>query len=126
MVTYFEYRVSFEESGSFFVQIEYSSQDSATGNQVAYSKPSYLNVEPILSFKRDDVHLDSQQIHCKELSIMSVLSRCLGSVDRWVDVLKPVSEQGYNAIHYTPIQQYGQSLSHYSLADQTKIDEHFF
>jgi len=29
-------------------------------------------------------------------------------------------------VHFTPIQQYGESFSHYSLADQTAISDYFF
>ena len=35
-------------------------------------------------------------------------------------------QQSYNAIHFTPIQKYGASYSHYSIADQTEFDDYFF
>jgi len=57
---------------------------------------------------------------------MTVLSRQLGLMSRWNDMLAPVASQGYNAIHFTPIQRYGLSNSHYSIADQTTIDDYFF
>lgn len=47
---------------------------------------------------------------------MTVMSRCLGKMTRWPDVLRNVRELGYNAVHFTPIQQYGESFSHYSIA----------
>ena len=65
-------------------------------------------------------------IKCKELSICTVLSRSLGPLERWPSVLESLASQGYNAIHFTPIQHYGQSFSHYSLADQTQISDYFF
>ena len=57
---------------------------------------------------------------------MTVMSRCLGNLQRWPQVLENVAELGYNAVHLTPVQQYGESYSHYSIADQTKVDDYFF
>lgn len=45
---------------------------------------------------------------------------------RWNEVLQPIADLGYNAVHFTPIQVYGESRSHYSLADQTRLDDCFF
>jgi len=56
-------------------------------------------------------------ISCRELRIISVLSRCLGRLQRWPKVLKAISDQGFNAVHFTPIQEYGMSRSQYSLAN---------
>ena len=55
-----------------------------------------------------------------------MLSRQLGKLPRWEKVLSNISQLGYNAVHYTPIQKYGESYSHYSLADQTLIDDYYF
>jgi len=44
-----------------------------------------------------------QEIRCKELALMTVMSRCLGKMTRWPDVLRNVRELGYNAVHFTPI-----------------------
>lgn len=63
---------------------------------------------------------------CKQLSIITVLSRCLGQLERWEEVLANIGQLNYNAVHYTPIQVYGSSYSHYSLADQTNIDDFYF
>ena len=57
---------------------------------------------------------------------MTVVSRCLGPVERWPSILTNIKDQGYNAVHFTPIQHYGQSFSHYSLADQTDISDYYF
>ena len=72
--------------------------------------PSYINVEPLM-------RIDSATLKCKELSICTVLSRCLGPIQRWPQVLANLKEQDFNAVHFTPIQEYGESFSHYSLAD---------
>ena len=60
------------------------------------------------------------------MRIISVVSRCIGPLSNWPQILKSVSDQGFNAVHFAPIQTYGMSRSHYSLADQTQIDDFFF
>ena len=115
LVTFFAFEVSFKHPGSFFVQVEYEGEDGTRRCSV----PSYINVEPVLK-------AGGEAMRCKELSIMTVISRCLGKVDNWKKVLAPVSNQNYNAVHLAPIQEYGESYSHYSIADQTKIAKCFF
>ena len=68
-----------------------------------YTLPSYINVEPVLAHKQKP----NKTVMCKELSLISVVSRCLGPIERWSKVLNPLSEQAYNAVHFTPIQVYG-------------------
>jgi hypothetical protein len=107
--------VLFDVSGSFFVQIEYE----APAGGVAFSDPQYINVEPIM-------RANTRTIRGKELSLLTVMSRCLGKMSRWPAVLRNVRELGYNAVHFAPFQKYGESYSHYSIADQTTVDDHYF
>jgi glycogen debranching enzyme len=72
------------------------------------------------------LEIKGKEICCKQMSMISVLPRQLGPLSRWADVLRPLSDLGYNAVHFMPIQEYGVSRSHYSLADQTSIDDYFF
>lgn len=102
-----EFRVLFEYSGSFFVQLAY--QDEVDPEVERYTEAQYINVEPVMS-------AGGRGIRGKELSLMTVMSRCLGKMSRWPQVLNNIQELGYNAVHFTPIQQYGESFSHYSLA----------
>ena len=69
---------------------------------------------------------NARTIRGKELSLLTVMSRCLGKMSRWPAVLRNVRELGYNAVHFAPFQQYGESYSHYSIADQTTVDDHYF
>ena len=92
LVTFLTFEVVFEYPGSFFVQIEYEGEDGAR----LCSVPSYINVEPVLK-------AGGEAMRCKELSIMTVISRCLGKVDNWKKVLAPLSSQNYNAVHLAPI-----------------------
>ncbi len=61
---------------------------------MVYSKPSYINVEPELRIKgANGVGEEIEEgVKCKELSICTVLSRCLGPVERWESVLAPLSQ----------------------------------
>lgn len=58
--------------------------------------------------------------------MLSVVSRCLGKMNRWQEVFDNIAEDGYNAIHFTPIQQYGGSGSHYSISNFDQIDDYYF
>jgi len=60
-----EFRVAFPHAGSFFVQLEY--HDSVI-NDRNFTDPIFINVEPLLVLR-------GKTIRCKELSIMTVLSR---------------------------------------------------
>lgn len=84
-----------------------------------FTSPQYINVDPALN-------LNGKIVRAKELSIITVMSRCLGKIDRWVEVLRNQRQLGYNAVHFTPFQVYGESFSHYSLANQMEIDDYFF
>jgi hypothetical protein len=110
-----EFRMLFDESGSFFVQVAYKDDH----DEEAFTPPQYINVEPLLS-------INGRPVRPKELSIITVMSRCLGKMDRWNDVLRAQGELGYNAVHFAPFQQYGESHSHYSIANQLTVDDCYF
>jgi glycogen debranching enzyme len=97
--------------GVFFFQFKYD------GNK--YTEPQWIQVDPNLASQNPDLNVSS-------LRIQTVLSRSLGNLDRWEDFISTQKELGYNAIHFTPIQTYGESGSHYSIADQLNIDDWFF
>ena len=50
----------------------------------------------------------------------------MGTVEEWQPHLKEASLKGYNMIHYTPLQQRGESGSPYSIADQLHFDDALF
>jgi hypothetical protein len=63
-----EYKVKFDYSGSYFIQISYI--DENTGEN-CFSEPQYINVEPVM-------HAGGKTLRPKELNIITVMSRCLG------------------------------------------------
>lgn len=110
-----EWMVEFPVAGSYFIQFSYSIDGSRP-----FTSPFYINVEPVLLVR-------DEEIRVKELSIITVISRCLGPIETsWEGMYDNMSQLGYNAIHFTPIQKYGMSNSHYSIADQTTVDEYFY
>ncbi|CDW81227.1 glycogen debranching enzyme [Stylonychia lemnae] len=107
-------------AGSFFFQIEY--YDKITQSTL-YTDPQYLIVEP-----RFDIHQQNRysQLNTRQLSVLTVLSRCMGKLDQWEGFLQTQRQLGYNTIHLTPIQQYGVSQSLYSIADHNRLDDIYF
>jgi hypothetical protein len=63
-----EYKIKFDHSGSYFIQVCY--KDERSGD-VCYTEPQYINVEPVM-------HAGGKSLRPKELSIITVMSRCLG------------------------------------------------
>jgi len=74
----------------------------------------------------------------KQLSMQTLLSRSMGPLERWEDLIKMQTEigkrflgwdeltcfEGYNCFHITPIQKLGFSQSLYALADQLEIADY--
>lgn len=80
----------------------------------------YVDVEPRLT-------LNSQTLPLNALSIFSVVSKFVGRYpEEWEKHLRGISARGYNMIHFTPLQQRGESNSPYSLYDQLAFDPDTF
>lgn len=80
----------------------------------------YVDVEPRLM-------LDSRPLPLDALSILSVVSKFMGSYPNdWEKHLGGISARGYNMVHFTPLQQRGESNSPYSLYDQLSFDMEMF
>lgn len=80
----------------------------------------YIDIEPQLSAGGSKLPLDS-------LGIMSVVSKFLGQYPNdWEKHLRGISRRGYNMVHFTPLQQRGESNSPYSIYDQLSFDPEMF
>jgi glycogen debranching enzyme len=80
----------------------------------------YVDVEPQLKLNSHTLALDA-------LSIFSVVSKFMGKYpDGWEKHLHGISARGYNMVHFTPLQQRGESNSPYSLYDQLAFDRDTF
>jgi len=123
-------------AGAFVFWIEY---DGPTGERIK-GREGYFNVDPVLRVKARTPILskDLKPLPVSEggkilaedvalpldgLVILTVVSKWMGTLDEWRAYLKDASEHGYNMIHYTPLQQAGESGSPYSIADQLSFDK---
>lgn len=80
----------------------------------------YVDVEPRLTLNSHSLPLDA-------LSIFSVVSKFMGKYpEEWEKHLRGIRARGYNMVHFTPLQQRGESNSPYSLYDQLAFDPEIF
>ncbi|KAL3417908.1 glycogen debranching enzyme [Phlyctema vagabunda] len=76
----------------------------------------YIDVAPRLL-------LEGEQMPLAALSIFSVISKFMGKYPTdWEKHLRGISARGYNMIHFTPLQERGESNSPYSMYDQLTFD----
>lgn len=61
------------------------------------------------------------------ISMQSVVSKWVGpEKEAWQHMFDEIERKGYNMIHFTPLQQRGESNSPYSIRDQLKFDPEVF
>lgn len=83
-------------------------------------------VDPVLSFSPDDCEdEENEELSLDSIQCQSVLSKLLGPFPEWEGRLKVSYETGYNMIHFTPIQELGQSNSAYSIRNQLCLNPIF-
>ncbi|KAM3077588.1 bifunctional 4-alpha-glucanotransferase/amylo-alpha-1,6-glucosidase [Clarireedia jacksonii] len=76
----------------------------------------YIDVAPTLK-------LEGRQLPLPALSIISIISKFMGKYpEDWEKHLRGISDRGYNMIHFTPLQERGESNSPYSIYNQLAWD----
>ncbi len=125
-------------AGAFVYWVEYDGTDGRVKG-----REGYFNIDPILRVKARTSILDSKSrplpypqggtltdesinIPLDGLVILTAVSKWMGPIDSWKPFLQESKERGYNMIHYTPLQQRGESNSPYSIADQMAYDRELF
>ena len=112
-------------AGAFAFYTTYTPLPDFDTKPVKTPKPTktetyYVDIEPSLNAGGSQLPLDS-------LGIMSVVSKFLGKYPQdWDKHLRGISRRGYNMVHFTPLQQRGESNSPYSLFDQLAFDPEMF
>lgn len=98
-------------------EVESSPKEEATEKTPLY----YIDVAPCL-------RLDNRPLPLEALSLFSIISKFMGSYPAgdWDRHLRGISDRGYNMVHFTPLQQRGDSNSPYSLYDQLEWDPECF
>lgn len=126
-------------AGAFIYWIEY---DGTNGDRIK-GRSGYFNVDPILKTKaRTPILGDDLTVFPPEkgtllkdeyvnlpldgLSILTVVSKWMGSLDVWRSHFKEAKDRNYTMLHYTPLQERGESDSPYSIRNQMKYDPDLF
>ena len=123
-------------AGAFVYWVEY---DGDVPGERVKGREGYFNIDPILRTKSrtpilsDDLTplppssgavLQSEYVNLPldGLSIFTVVSKWMGPVYEWRRHFKEAKDRGYTMLHYTPLQERGESNSPYSIRDQMKYD----
>lgn len=99
--------------GSYCFYLSYRNEQ----DQLETTRKFYFVVPPVL-------HLNNKFVPLNSIALQSVISKWMGK--DWDKIFEKISKKGYNMIHFTPLQQRGESNSPYSIFDQLKYDPDFF
>ena len=107
-------------------------------------REGYFNIDPALRVKKRSpilsealtplpslsgggkIQEDNVHLPLDGLAVLTVVSKWMGSMDNWRPHFQEAKDRGYNMLHYTPLQQRGESQSPYSIADQMAYDSELF
>ncbi|KAF8159702.1 glycoside hydrolase family 13 protein [Crassisporium funariophilum] len=126
-------------AGAFVYWVEY---DGANGERVQ-GRSGYFNIDPILKIKARTSILDEKlqvlpptegavikdeyvNLPLDGLSILTVVSKWMGPMEDWTKHFAEAKDRGYTMLHYTPLQERGESDSPYSIRSQMKYDPSLF
>lgn len=109
--------LSVYKPGSFAYYFTYVDE----GGEEAKTDEYYFVVPPSLT-------INGKYLTLNELSIQTIVSKWVGNdlSKDWSPLFENVSEKGYNMIHFTPLQERGESNSPYSIYDQLEFDTKIF
>ncbi|KAI0704297.1 glycoside hydrolase family 13 protein [Cytidiella melzeri] len=125
-------------AGAFCYWVEYDGDASGSRTK---GREGYFNIDPILrtkarspiigqdatvSEKGGAILSDSVNLPLDGLAILTLVSKWMGPLSKWRDYLAEASERGYNMIHYTPLQERGESDSPYSIRNQLVYEPSMF
>jgi len=97
----------------FCLQCFSDSMEEANGS-------GYFLVDPVIHAGKMDDRVPMDCLQCQ-----TVLAKALGPFNEWQDRLRVAHEAGYNMIHFTPIQELGESNSSYCIRDQLMLNSAF-
>lgn len=101
--------------GSYNYYIEYDDEEDIKKTTEKY----YFNVPPNLT-------INGKFVPFNNINVETVVSKWIGPYENWDKFFKIVAQKGYNMIHFTPLQERGESDSPYSIYDQLKFDPKIF
>jgi glycogen debranching enzyme len=121
--------------------IEY---DGLNAGERVKGREGYFNVDPILRIRDRAPILSSElkalsvedggaalqstdvNIPLDGLIILTVVSKWMGPLTLWTNHFAEARDRGYTMLHYTPLQERGESDSPYSIKDQLRYDPSLF
>ncbi|KAI0731152.1 glycoside hydrolase family 13 protein [Earliella scabrosa] len=125
-------------AGAFTYWVEYDGD--APGARIK-GREGYFNIDPILRTKARSPILSSDgtvaadgssvksediNIPLDGLSILTLVSKWMGPTSGWREYFEETSARGYNMIHWTPLQERGESDSPYSIRNQLVYEPSMF
>lgn len=138
------------KAGVFEFYFEYDDTSDSDQKRRVKSRSGYFNVDPILSVASRKSILKTSQDHSVQvlpfgqtgetidrnaplvnlpldgLVIQTVIAKWMGTLKNWPPYLDLIRDRGYDMIHFTPLQQRGESGSPYSIFDQLRFDPELF
>lgn len=123
--------ITIEQAGAFEFFLEYRDAPWATTNTTATTTTTergpvgFFMVDPALCLRRGAA-VGATPLPLEAVSIQTVLTRCIGPTSEWVHSLRIASLCGYNFIHFTPVQELGESGSCYSIFAQNSLAASLF
>lgn len=146
----YEFFIEYDASGLLDLDEQLAGGAQGKKGQRVRSKSGYFNVDPILTVpkrapilsgstfassgatsilpvgKGGQVLSETVSLPLDGLVIQSVIAKWMGTLDEWKPHLDLTRDRGYNMIHFTPLQQRGESGSPYSIYDQLLFDDALF
>ncbi|KAI0820793.1 glycoside hydrolase family 13 protein [Trametes gibbosa] len=124
-------------AGAFVYWIEY---DGETRGSRTKGREGYFNIDPVLKTKArkpilsdgtiaqdgSAIKPDYVNIPLDGLSILTLVSKWMGPIPSWREYFAETSARGYNMIHWTPLQERGESDSPYSIRNQLAYEPSMF
>ncbi|KAF5383708.1 hypothetical protein D9615_003666 [Tricholomella constricta] len=126
-------------AGAFVYWVEY---DGDSFSERIKGRKGYFNIDPVLKTKARTSILDPQTLKplspsnsgaiiikddhvnlpLNGLAILTVVSKWMGPINVWRNHFEEASQRGYTMLHWTPLQERGESGSPYSLRNQLRYD----
>lgn len=90
-----------------------------TDDSIQTTRKFYFVVPPSL-------YINGKFLPLNSIALESIVSKWLGPRSNWDSVFEEVKNKGYNVVHFTPLQERGESDSPYSIFDQLTFDSNLF
>ena len=124
-------------AGAFVYWVEFDGEIPETRVK---GREGYFNVDPILLVKpripilspdltinpNRDLASECVNLPLDGIAMITLVSKWMGPVSGWRSHFQEAKDRGYNLIHWTPIQERGESDSPYSIRNQLAYDPSMF